>query len=131
MQSWFSSLLEPWIHYVPFAYDSYEEIFDVIEFLNNNSAYAEQIALASQNFAQEYLTEAGRDCYVLTLLEQYSRLLKLDVGGLADYPHAVTLEDGLEKSQAEFERLEDWFVQNPSKRRTYKYEHSGVNNIDP
>ena len=113
MQSWFSSMLEPWVHYVPFAYDNYEEIYDVIEFLNKNPDYAEQIALASQYFAQEYLTEAGRDCYVFTLLQQYSQLLKLNLGTIADYPHAVGLEEGLEKSQAEFERLDAWRRENP------------------
>lgn len=118
MQAWFTSMLEPWVHYVPFGYDNYEEIFDVIEFLNKNSAYAEQIAVTAQRFAQEYLTEAGRDCYVLTMLEQYSHLLKMHIGTLADYPHAVTLEEGLEKSQSEWERLDEWLKQNPSAKRT-------------
>ena len=116
MQSWFSSMLQPWVHYVPFAYDRYEEIFGVIEYLNRNSALAEKIALASQKFAEEYLTEAGRDCYVLTMLQQYSQLLEVHIGSISDYPHAVTLEEGLEKSQAEWERLDEWLRQTPTAR---------------
>ena len=90
---------------MPFAYDQYDEIFDVIEYLNARPDLGERIALAGQKFAEEYLVEAGRDCYVLTFLKEYNELLTFPVGNLAAYPNAVTLEEAIEKSQIEYKRL--------------------------
>lgn len=62
----FSSLLRPFVHYVPF---SVGDIIDKIEWLKRNPRLAEQIALNAQAFAASYLRAEDYQCHVLNMLE--------------------------------------------------------------
>lgn len=72
-QQWFYSIVKPWVHYVPMKYDA-SDALKRIEWIKDNDAKAQQMALNAKLLVEENLTSAHINSYLVELLKIYSEL---------------------------------------------------------
>jgi hypothetical protein len=73
----FSARLQPWVHYVPLAYNMADAI-DKIDWLIKNDVMARQIASNAKNFGKSYLRLEDYFCYLAMSLHLLSEMQKDD-----------------------------------------------------
>ncbi|KAL5507089.1 hypothetical protein ACEPAH_6545 [Sanghuangporus vaninii] len=92
---WFVDRIQPWVHYVPIAYD-YSDLYDAFIFFRgditgagNHDELAKKIALAGSKWASTFWRQEDATAYMFRLLLEYARLISLDRDAmsmnLADY----------------------------------------------
>uniref|UniRef100_A0A8C2G3S2 Protein O-glucosyltransferase 1-like n=1 Tax=Cyprinus carpio TaxID=7962 RepID=A0A8C2G3S2_CYPCA len=67
--------LKPWVHYVPVKQDL-SDLRELLQFVKENDAVAEEIAIRGQNFILDHLRMEDVSCYWERLLTDFSKLLK-------------------------------------------------------
>jgi hypothetical protein len=73
----FSARLQPWVHYVPLAYNMADAI-DKIDWLIKHDDMAQQIARNAKNFGKSYLRLEDYFCYLAMSLHLLSEMQKDD-----------------------------------------------------
>ena len=91
MFGYFYAAMQPWVHYVPIARDSFEDIFNVTRFLLANDALAQTIAQAGREFALRYVTPTAAMCYTKRMLDTYASLMMFTPRPLG--PRALKMSD--------------------------------------
>ena len=100
---WYQAL-QPWVHYVPIASDSYEDIFNTTKFLIANDDLAQSIAENGRRFARELITPLSSECYIKKMLETYASLMRFTPRPLG--PNAIPLTKAVELIESDLEWLE-------------------------
>lgn len=67
---WFSSLIKPYVHYIPVNYDL-SNLIEQIEYVKNNDAVAEQIAKNALQFSKEYFSSEYQKKYLLENINKF------------------------------------------------------------
>uniref|UniRef100_A0A672SGI7 Glycosyl transferase CAP10 domain-containing protein n=1 Tax=Sinocyclocheilus grahami TaxID=75366 RepID=A0A672SGI7_SINGR len=67
--------LKPWVHYIPVKQDL-SDLRELLQFVKENDAVAEEIAVRGQNFILNHLRMEDVSCYWERLLTDFSKLLK-------------------------------------------------------
>lgn len=70
---WFSSLIKPYVHYIPVNYDL-SNLIEQIEYIKNNDAVAEQIAKNALQFSKEYFSSEYQKKYLLENINKFTSL---------------------------------------------------------
>jgi protein glucosyltransferase len=78
-EQWFYDAVKPWIHYVPVKQDL-SDLLEKVEWIKAHDDEARKIAERSTEFVQNNLMPEHLDLYIVTLLNEYSKLqrFKLD-----------------------------------------------------
>ncbi|XP_016407514.1 protein O-glucosyltransferase 1-like [Sinocyclocheilus rhinocerous] len=67
--------LKPWVHYIPVKQDL-SDLRELLQFVKENDAVAEEIAVRGQSFILNHLRMEDVSCYWERLLTDFSKLLK-------------------------------------------------------
>ena len=78
--TYWQPLIQPWVHYVPFA-RWFTDLPDVVRRLQADDALAERIADAGRQFEETYISMDAAKDYTAVLLSKYSQLLAEPVTG--------------------------------------------------
>lgn len=70
----FYNQLKPWVHYIPVKQDL-SDLSELLQFVKENDAVAEEIAIRGQNFILNHLRMEDLYCYWEMLLTDFSKLL--------------------------------------------------------
>jgi beta-1,4-mannosyl-glycoprotein beta-1,4-N-acetylglucosaminyltransferase len=68
---WFSSLIKPYVHYIPINYDL-SNLIEQIEYVKNNDTIAEQIAKNALQFSKEYFSSEYQKKYLLENINKFT-----------------------------------------------------------
>ncbi|KAK9829902.1 hypothetical protein WJX72_008578 [[Myrmecia] bisecta] len=89
-EEWYYPLLVPFKHFIPVEYDPLSRPYDaglnladMVQWAERHPEQVAQIVRSANEFADFHLSERGRMCYVLRLLQHYQKLLA-DVQDLPD-----------------------------------------------
>ncbi|KAF8841138.1 hypothetical protein BDN67DRAFT_929060, partial [Paxillus ammoniavirescens] len=74
---WFSSRIEPWVHYVPIQV-SYTDLHDAVAFFRTHDALGAQIAAAGKEWSQRFWKKEDMSAYLYRLLLEYARIASVD-----------------------------------------------------
>lgn len=72
---WFSDLVHPWVHYIPFAPDC-SDLSEKILWAVEHDEEAKQIAINARLLAESHLRHVDLQCYFALLLIEYGELVK-------------------------------------------------------
>ena len=70
----FSSRLKPWVHYVPLSMTA-ADLPEKVRWLQNNDAFARQLARNARNFGLSYLRLEDYYCYTAYLLHHFGKVV--------------------------------------------------------
>ena len=70
---WFYPALKPWVHYIPLKRDM-SDLVEKVKWVLANDGKAKKIAEQSTKFVKENLMMEDIDTYMVTLLNEYSKL---------------------------------------------------------
>ncbi|GLC55264.1 hypothetical protein PLESTB_000965900 [Pleodorina starrii] len=87
---YFHRALKPYEHYLPWWEKEPGDVFSRLQWVRDNADAASRIAAAGAAFAREHLTETGRACYWLRLLQRHAAALRV-APALHRFPHATPL----------------------------------------
>nr|XP_057941922.1 protein O-glucosyltransferase 1 isoform X1 [Doryrhamphus excisus] len=87
-QEFFYPQLKPWVHYVPVKQDL-SDVRELLEFVQENDAIAEEIAIRGARFVWEHLQMRDVSCYWETLLTRFARLLAYRPKRRPHYSHIL------------------------------------------
>uniref|UniRef100_A0A8D0AWE2 Protein O-glucosyltransferase 1 n=1 Tax=Sander lucioperca TaxID=283035 RepID=A0A8D0AWE2_SANLU len=73
-QEFFYPQLKPWVHYIPVKQDL-SDVRELLQFVNENDAIAEEIAMRGKEFILDHLRMQDVSCYWERLLTEFSHLL--------------------------------------------------------
>ncbi|XP_054655679.1 protein O-glucosyltransferase 1 isoform X2 [Dunckerocampus dactyliophorus] len=88
-QEFFYPQLQPWVHYVPVKQDL-SDVRELLEFVQENDAIAEEIAIRGMEFILENLQMQDISCYWERLLTEFSRLLTSPPQRRQHYTHILS-----------------------------------------
>jgi protein glucosyltransferase len=77
--------MKPWVHYIPVATQggnqgpSETDLLELIEFVGENDAIAQQIAQAGHDFVVEHLKMEDVTAYWARLLREYGKMQAWDI----------------------------------------------------
>ncbi|KAI5120290.1 hypothetical protein M0805_005796 [Coniferiporia weirii] len=81
---WFADRIQPWMHYIPVAYD-YSDLYDAFVFFRgditgagNHDELAKKIALAGSKWTSTFWRDEDATAYMFRLLLEYARVISLD-----------------------------------------------------
>ncbi|KAM8871950.1 protein O-glucosyltransferase 1 [Synchiropus picturatus] len=80
--------LKPWVHYIPVKQDL-SDLRELLQFVNENDAIAQEIATRGQQFIQDHLRMEDVSCYWERLLTEYSRILKYKPQRKSSYKQVI------------------------------------------
>ncbi|KAG9311109.1 glycosyl transferase family 90-domain-containing protein [Chiua virens] len=74
---WYTSRVEPWVHYIPIQV-SYVDLYDAVAFFRAHDELAARIAKAGRNWSQRFWRKEDMTAYLYRLLLEYARITSLD-----------------------------------------------------
>uniref|UniRef100_A0A8C1DRN5 Protein O-glucosyltransferase 1 n=1 Tax=Cyprinus carpio carpio TaxID=630221 RepID=A0A8C1DRN5_CYPCA len=80
--------LKPWVHYIPVKQDL-SDLRELLQFVKENDAVAEEIAVRGQNFILNHLRMEDVSCYWERLLTDFSKLLKYKPKRTSNYNQII------------------------------------------
>ena len=72
---WFSRLIKPFVHYVPFKAD-FSDLTEKLEYAKNNDEEMKKIAENARKFIEEFITPDTVSCYLALLIVEYLELVE-------------------------------------------------------
>jgi hypothetical protein len=77
--SFFHTLIQPFVHYIPWFKTTHDDLLDGLDWAMQNDHYAKRIASNGRAFTQKYLTPPTIRCYWRALFHEYAKLLQFNV----------------------------------------------------
>eukprot|EP00201_Polytomella_parva_P022576 CAMPEP_0175045136 /NCGR_PEP_ID=MMETSP0052_2-20121109/4226_1 /TAXON_ID=51329 ORGANISM="Polytomella parva, Strain SAG 63-3" /NCGR_SAMPLE_ID=MMETSP0052_2 /ASSEMBLY_ACC=CAM_ASM_000194 /LENGTH=535 /DNA_ID=CAMNT_0016308575 /DNA_START=356 /DNA_END=1963 /DNA_ORIENTATION=+ len=102
--TFFTHLLQPYKHYVPFWRERPEEIINAVQWCRNSDSpsssmdsdpeqdRARQVAAAGRAFAREFLSGPKRQCFWFRTFKEYRKQFRNYVPKLSEWPKAQSIE---------------------------------------
>ena len=72
---WFSRLIKPFVHYVPFKAD-FSDLTEKLEYAKNHDEEMKKIAENAKKFIEEFITPDTVSCYLALLFIEYLELVE-------------------------------------------------------
>ena len=72
---WFSRLIKPFVHYVPFKAD-FSDLTEKLEYAKNHDEEMKKIAENAKKFIEAFITPDTVSCYLALLIVEYLELVE-------------------------------------------------------